>query len=375
MCDVEIGNDPERNSVGSIGEPGYGTPTRHHHHIREFENKQGEGDDNIHKETSSVASSSSAGASKNNLLSIILGGFGLTDESSIPQLPEVPATVEDSVVMAADLLISNPYKTTSDKYDELKQMTNIATGSMEDMPLDVSTRPDPIIPSQYYPSPSVQSLESIRGEPITIDTSERDSVTTLQYHLAPNTALNRFNRHRFKLQFFSVEDENSATHDIELGDMYLQLKDECAKYEKNPSKGRMEFERPPRDPLQKSRRTDISTRRGVPRLFGSGYIDGIRDFMHLDLRLNFDDGITGASSSTNSIDNLTVLNKSALFFRRYSIWMAFYTAAYPVRAVIGPDRVRVFVPTTDVGVVVDEKFSKEILQPIQMLLAGINHFC
>jgi hypothetical protein len=115
---------------------------------------------------------------------------------------------------------------------------------------------------------------------------------------------------------------------------------------------------------------DTNVRRGVPRLFGSGYIDGIRDFIHLDLRLNFDDGIANPASSTNSIENLTALNKSSLFFRRYSVWMAFYTAAYPVRAVIGPDRVRVFVPTTDDGLVVDDKFSKEILQPMQMLLNG-----
>mmetsp|Transcript_22480 Transcript_22480/g.32815 ORF Transcript_22480/g.32815 Transcript_22480/m.32815 type:complete len:644 (-) Transcript_22480:212-2143(-) len=317
------------------------------------------------------AQSSSSQESKTMMAYLLEGlGIGGDDDSALPEPELVP---HDSLVMEADLLISNPYKNTSDKYGELKELENKAFALL-DTPYEES-RHSSLHLGEAQASPESNQLPPLPPN-VSTPTNEKDTPAKLsppaQSHVRQDDRnslggtldsdmrgirIPVGNRQRVQVEYMFAKGHTVNQHET-LDSVYAQLKTACRAIDSTEQRtGSSDTEFP------KIRRQ--CTRIGVTRLFGGGRIDGTKDFVRLNFPLNLDD----IYSSHTTMESAVTIHKSALFLRRHSIWLAFYTERYPIRAVLMADMLLLFTPPSpDSPSLPDEKFVHEIVVPMRQLV-------
>jgi hypothetical protein len=104
-------------------------------------------------------------------------------------------------------------------------------------------------------------------------------------------------------------------------------------------------------------------------LFGTGRIDGTKDFVRLNFPINLEDIYDPLHLS---FENTLGAYKSSLFIRRHSIWFSFYTEAYPIQAIIMARKLILFLPRSKESVLaLNDLFVKEIVPQIQQVIDGL----
>lgn len=104
-------------------------------------------------------------------------------------------------------------------------------------------------------------------------------------------------------------------------------------------------------------------------LFGTGRIDGTKDFVRLNFPINLEDIYDPLHLS---FENTLGSYKSSLFIRRHSIWFSFYTEAYPIQAIIMARKLILFLPRSKESVLaLNDLFVKEIVPQIQQVIDGL----
>jgi hypothetical protein len=103
-------------------------------------------------------------------------------------------------------------------------------------------------------------------------------------------------------------------------------------------------------------------------LFGTGRIDGTKDFVRLNFPINLEDIYDPLHLS---FENTLGAYKSTLFLRRHSIWFSFYTEAYPIQAIIMARKLILFLPRAKESVLaLNDSFVKEIVPQVQQVIEG-----
>jgi hypothetical protein len=98
------------------------------------------------------------------------------------------------------------------------------------------------------------------------------------------------------------------------------------------------------------------------KLFGNGNIGDMWNFNRMNFPTIFGEEDDGDDETS------TAVHKSTLFIRRHSIWMAFYTEDFPVRAIVMSDRVIVFLPSRSGAS--SEKFMLQVQSVLPVALEG-----
>jgi hypothetical protein len=408
----------------------------------------------------------------NSLFSFVRQGLGFESpnptESSI--LPLSDENSQDAVVMKADLLISNPYMNTTEKFDELKELEtqlnrgrstsesaegnsdsgNInweyippiemirlrsaqalglapileenegQVGQEHSQPLfnpensnlneiaSTSNTPRRNIPDLQFPSSPSPIKIDLPDPPLTSSSSNKhdlglddvaDSVSrdsddnsslreqTSRYVLNMESKLRDLNipmKIRQNTQIYEMDSESKLTYsDLTFDSLYSKLKKECKYGDIQRGELSSSSHLPTSSSTPTTSVTTIHSKyhkyrkqsyingdlRMTLSLFGTGRIDGTKDFVRFNFPINLEDIYDPLHLS---FENTLGAYKSTLFLRRHSIWFSFYTEAYPIQAIIMARKLILFLPKSKESVLaLNDSFVKEIVPQIQQVIEGL----
>jgi hypothetical protein len=319
-----------------------------------------------------------------DLSSRFLEGFGFVDKAAdnveddtIPSIVRSDSDrgVHDSLMMDAELLISNPYKNTTSKYNELKDLEQKAAQIYEQDNIIHAARRGSNASLLRIPTGHLGPISEGDSEGSLQDDSERNDNLIAQYSnkFENETSMRLMSPKVSPHQGICVQEisQNGGIvylNAISLDSLYDRLKRDCRHLDQRQpalkSNDTSKFTK--RRSLHRDASLATFRKRGLTRLFGSGRIDGTKDFV----RMNFPLSVELLLNSSQHCD-LSGRTKSTIFFRRHSIWISLNCEEYPIRAIIMADKVYVFIPSdgsvsNDLG----SKFQKEIVQPLIQLIEG-----
>ena len=345
--------------------------------------------------------------SADKFLGSLLRGGGERPPSPEPE----PSTVNDVMMIEADLLLSNPYKGAIEKLSALKEMKETirqtaqttdnpaasdqpvtsgasSLGSPSSPETDVrggeqpgsgvpTTEPFKLDMAEYFPLTTINRISSTQSETrkdgampesrkipgdeesqvrlrARADSTRNIRTDTMDNSMRGTKGAVDDKRNVLVREIYARRSHDDSENTMDM--LYLRLKSYCKRIDSFQPVANVTTPRG-----NTHRNFHFSTKNPLKRIFGNGRIDGTNDFVRLNFPVDLDNE---ANLNGDNEEQSTAMYKSTLFIRRHTIWFAFYTANYAVKGVLSAEGLFLFVPKKDDGSS-DQKFILEIQLPFE----------